>query len=296
MPPSAIMHQPMDILTRISQRAAELRPAEQKVAQTVLGNIAEAASGSIQALARRAAVSEASVTRFAKAMGCRDVRELKLQLAQATAIGHRFLDPTASSHPPSRVDGILADIHQVLAANRALVRPEAFEQAAARIAAARMVVVFGMGGGSTALADEARFRLARLGRPVATYHDPVLQRMVAATLGPQDVVLALSTTGQVPEMIASVNVAREYGAAVVAITAIASPLAALADELLPMQAMETDFIYKPSSSRYAMLMMVDVLATEVALAQEGRSKEMLRRIKYVLDAHRGGGDRQPLGD
>ncbi|MGE8320543.1 MAG: MurR/RpiR family transcriptional regulator [Comamonas sp.] len=289
------MHQPMDIVTRISQRAAELRPAEQKVAQTVLGNVAEAASDSIQTLARRASVSEASVTRFAKAMGCRDVRELKLQLAQAAAVGRRFLDADPG-HPPSSADGILADIHQVLAANRALLRPAAFEQAAARIAAARMVVVFGMGGGSTTLADEARFRLARLGRPVATYHDPVLQRMVAATLGPQDVVLVLSTTGQVPEIIASVNVAREYGAQVVAITAIASPLAALADELLPVQALETDFIYKPSSSRYAMMMMIDVLATEVALAQEGRSKEMLRRIKYVLDAHRGGGDRQPLGD
>jgi DNA-binding MurR/RpiR family transcriptional regulator len=296
MSTSAIMPQPMDIVTRISQRVVDLRPAEKKVARTVLENLAQAAADSIQALARRAAVSEASVTRFAKAMGCRDVRELKLQLAQATAVGQRFLDGTPASHPPSSADGILADIHQVLAANRALVRPAAFEQAAARIVAARMVAVFGMGGGSTTMADEARFRLARLGRPVATYHDPLLQRMVAATLGPQDVVLALSTTGQVPEIIASVNVAREYGAQVVAVTAIASPLAALADELLPVQALETDFIYKPSSSRYAMMMMIDVLATEVALAQEGRSKEMLRRIKYVLDAHRGGGDRQPLGD
>lgn len=265
----------------------------------MLGNLAQAAADSIQVLARRAAVSEASVTRFAKAMGCRDVRELKLQLAQATAVGQRFLASTAANHPPSSADGILADINQVLATNRALVRPAAFAQAAARIVAARMVAVFGMGGGSTAMADEACFLLARLGRPVATYHDPVLQHMVAATLGPQDVVLVLSTTGQVPEIIASVNVAREYGAQVVAVTAIASPLAALADELPPVQALETDFIYKPSSSRYAMLMMIDVLATEVALAQESRSQEMLRRIQYVLDTtHRsgGGGGRQPLGD
>ena len=35
---------------------------------------------------------------------------------------------------------------------------------------------------------------------------------------------------------------------------------------------------------------------EVALQQSDRSKELLRRIKYVLDAHRGGGNRQPLGD
>lgn len=60
--------------------------------------------------------------------------------------------------------------------------------------------------------------------------------------------------------------------------------------------METDFIFKPSSSRYAMMMMIDLLATEVALQQSDRSKELLQRIKYVLDAHRGGGNRQPLGD
>lgn len=34
------MREPMDIVTRISQRATDLRPAEQKVAQAVLGDIA----------------------------------------------------------------------------------------------------------------------------------------------------------------------------------------------------------------------------------------------------------------
>ncbi len=53
---------------------------------------------------------------------------------------------------------------------------------------------------------------------------------------------------------------------------------------------------KPSSSRYAMLLLIDLLATEVALRQAERSQELLRRIKYMLDARRGGGDRQPLGD
>jgi len=94
------MREPIDIVTRLSQRAAELRPAERKVAQTVLSDIAEAATGSIQTLAERAGVSEASVTRFAKAMGCRDVRELKLKLAQAAAVGQRFLDGGAD-RPPS---------------------------------------------------------------------------------------------------------------------------------------------------------------------------------------------------
>lgn len=66
-----------------------------------------------------------------------------------------------------------------------------------------------------------------------------------------------------------------------------------------MRTLETDFIFKPSASRYAMLLVMDVLATQLALLQQDQSQDNLRRLKYVLDAHRGTGatdSRQPLGD
>ena len=110
------------------------------------------------------------------------------------------------------------------------------------------------------------------------------------------VVVALSVTGQTPEMVESCRLAREYGARVIALTAPASPLAQLADWLIPIIAIETDFIYKPSSSRYAMMMALDLLVTELAVKQASHSRELLRRMKHALDAHRGGGERQPLGD
>lgn len=66
-----------DIVARIAECAPELRDAERKVAALILGDLAQAAHASIGALAARADVSVATVTRFAKAVGCRDVRELK---------------------------------------------------------------------------------------------------------------------------------------------------------------------------------------------------------------------------
>lgn len=65
--------------------------------------------------------------------------------------------------------------------------------------------------------------------------------------------------------------------------------------MLPLLVRENDYIFKPSTSRYAMLAMVDVLATELAMANKTRAKGKLRRIKLALDSHRGGVDRQPLG-
>jgi RpiR family carbohydrate utilization transcriptional regulator len=288
-----------DIVSRISERSGQLRLAEQKVAQAILGDLPLAAGASINTLAQLAGVSEASVTRFAKAMGCRDVRDLKMKLAQAAAIGQRFLHaetPAAEGRVPQIADMIYADIGKVLELNRAMLNQDALQRAAQLLLEARMIYAFGMGGGSTMLSDEAGYRLVRLGRPAASYHDAMLQRMVAATLDKNDVVLAFSTTGNVPELIASCEVAKEYGVRLVAITALGSQLAALADVLLPLKSLETDFIFKPSSSRYAMMMVLDVLMAELALLQKDHSQELLRRLKFTLDAHRGSGNREPLGD
>ncbi|CAB3784855.1 HTH-type transcriptional regulator HexR [Paraburkholderia caffeinitolerans] len=311
-----------DIVARIAQCVPDLRPAERDVAALILDDLAAAARASIGELARRAGVSVASVTRFAKTVGCHDVRELKLRLAQAAAVGERFLraaqeegggrgagkggsgKPRRGS-PAAQPEEALAtrvydEIHEALARNHELLRQAPFAEAAAALAQARMIYVFGMGGGSSALADEMRFRLVRLGRPVASYQDSLLQRMVASTLSSDCVVVALSVTGRVPELLDACRIARGYGAKLVALTAPASPLAALADWLVPLVASETDFIYKPSSSRYAMMMAIDVLVTELALAQPEASRELLRRMKLTLDTHRGiagrGGERQPLGD
>ncbi len=293
------MAHPFDIVSRIAERSGQLRLAEQKVAQAILGDLPFAASASIQTLAKQASVSEASVTRFAKAIGCRDVRELKMHLAQAAAIGQRFLrveNSVVENQLPQIVDIVYADIHKALEVNRSLLNQDTLLQAAQVLLQARMIYAFGMGGGSTMLSDEARYRLGRLGRPVATYHDAMLQKMVAATLDKDDVVLVLSTTGNVPELNASCAIAKEYGVRLVAITALGSPLAAMADVLLPLKSLETDFIFKPSSSRYAMMMALDVLMTELALLQKDRSQELLRRLKFTLDTHRGGSNREPLGD
>ncbi|MGV2291083.1 MurR/RpiR family transcriptional regulator [Trinickia sp. YCB016] len=287
-----------DIVARIAECAPELRSAERKVAALILDDLTGASRASIGSLAKDAEVSVATVTRFAKTVGCRDVRELKLRLAQAAAVGQRFLkaDSGDDDTPEPLATRVFDDVQTALAHNHQLLRQAPIAEAAATLRAAKMIYVFGMGGGSTALADEMRFRLVRLGRPVATYQDGLLQRMVASTLSRDCVVIALSTTGRVPEMVENCRIAQRYGATLVAITAPASPLAKLADWLIPIVAFETDFIYKPSSSRYAMMMALDVLVTELALAQGDESRELLRRMKHALDAHRGGGERQPLGD
>lgn len=283
----------IDIISRITELFIELSSAEKRIAQFILDEADAVTALPIAELARQANVSQASITRFAKTLGCRDVRDLKVKLAQSLAVGQRFIHEEPDLEG---IQGIYETIINVLTINRRTIDEPALAKAVEWLSDARQILAIGMGGGSTICAAEVQHRLFRLGLPVTAQSDGLLVRMMAAAVARQDVVVALSLGGYTQEVVESAAIARQYGAKVVAITPAGTPLAAHADVLLALVVRENDYIYKPSTSRYAMLAMVDVLATALAMANKRQSRDRLRRIKLALDSHRGGEDRQPLGD
>ncbi|KOO14888.1 transcriptional regulator [Vibrio xuii] len=283
----------VDIISRITERFSALRDAEKKVAKLIMDDIENAANASITELAESAEVSEATITRFAKAVGCKNVRDMKIKLAQTLTVGQRFI-----LEPPdqSGYQGIYESIKQSLDINRNLINEADIETAVEWLHGARQVISIGMGGGSTIASQEMQHRLFRLGYAVVSYNDGLMSRMVASTADSNDVLVMLSATGYTPTIVETAELAKEYGVKVIAITPKATPLSNIADLTLPIEHQETDFIYKPSASRYAMLALVDVLSMALAVNHKRRSRDKLRRLKLALDSYRGGLDRQPLGD
>ena len=283
----------MDIVAKIKERLGHLRQSEQLVAQFILANPQLSASASISELAEHAKVSHASITRLAKALDCTNVRDMKLQLAQAMAVGERFNNESTSQRED--IPAIYKAIHDILDINAGLIEQADVEAAARYIAGSRHSLVFGVGGGSSVVAQECHNRLFRLDVLSNAYSDPVMMRMTAASVDVSDVVIVLSLTGLAKDLIDAASIAKDYGAKVIAIC----PQSALADVAaihLPIKINESDYIFTPSTGRYAMLAAVDVLASEVAILTQKKSREKLRRIKHELDEYRQGPDRAPLGD
>lgn len=81
----------IDIISCITERFMALTATEKRIAQFILDDVPAAVELPIAELARLTQTSQASVTRFARALGCKDVRELKVKLAQSLAIGQRFI-------------------------------------------------------------------------------------------------------------------------------------------------------------------------------------------------------------
>lgn len=287
---------PIDLIYQLKQRLHQLSPVEVRIAESILADVSLAAQLGVSELAERAQVSVAAVSRFAKTMGYDNVRKLRAQLAEASAVGKRVLQQEQAPPVSALHAQIYDDIESTLRRNLALLREDTMLALAGALADARRIHVFGMGGCSALFAQELQDRLMRFGCRIAACNDAVSMKMVAATLGPQDVVMALSFSGITPEILAAVDIAGGYGARVGSITRRDTPLAQASDWWLELAIDETDFVFKPTASRYAMLLAIDVLSTTLGLYTAQSSQEQLRRIKRALDDHRGGGGRLPLGD
>jgi RpiR family transcriptional regulator, carbohydrate utilization regulator len=289
-----------DILGVVKDRYSALTPGERSVADVILSDLQRATTAPNGEIATRAGVSQPTVMRFCRSVGCEGVRDFKLQLARSLAVGEAFLVQTAPQTGPGEAPpywtSILSEAHGALhEVERQLSAAQVFAAADA-LAEAGRVTAFGLGGSSGTLAEEAQVRLFRYGVPVMACREPHIARMAAATLKPGDVFLALSSTGRTSEVIDAVSIAARYGAKTIAITRPESDLARAADIALTVWIGEYPDALTPSASRFAFLAILDVVAAATGYRLGPSARENLRRIKFNIMDARSGEKLEPLGD
>ncbi|WP_237151766.1 MurR/RpiR family transcriptional regulator [Oryzibacter oryziterrae] len=286
-----------DIVEALRQISESGSRSDQRLAGMVLSDIGFASRASIAELAERAEVSEPTVTRFCRTVGCDGIRDFKFHLAQALAIGGAYLtDGKGDTDDRTELDRICDSAMGAVERMRAGLVREPFALAAHRIAKASQVLVFGSGGSSTIAALETQHRLFRLGVQVNAYSDGQLQCMTASVADKKTVVVAFSLSGHAKSVIDAVEIARGYGAYTVAITAPGSRLAAAAEHAITFRIAEDLDLYKPSPSRYGLLVAVDYLAMLTAEAVGPAVLERLRRIKQSLNTYKVNDPSLPIGD
>ena len=290
-----------DILSIIKDTYADLRPAERRVADVVLADVSFSVDASNTEIARRADVSEPSVTRFCRAIGCDGVRDFKLKLAQSVVVGRLYFSGTSPSPPPTdnaspMWNVVFGEARNALNAVERQVDPGKILEAAELIGTAHQVVVYGLGGSSAALALETEYRLFRYGVTVSAHSDPYVMRMTAAALKPTDVVIAISATGRTQEVVEAVELAKHYRAKTICITAPDSNLARASDLALTVDVPEFPDTMKPTASRFAFLAIIDLVSAATGYRIGAPALETLRRIKYTVLSHREGRELEPLGD
>ncbi|MPW23314.1 bifunctional transcriptional regulator/glucokinase [Paraburkholderia sp. CNPSo 3157] len=263
------------VFERIRQMRDALTPAERRVADLALNHPRSIINDPIVDIARKADVSQPTVIRFCRSLGCQGLSDFKLKLATGLTgtipVSHSqvHLGDTATDFGAKVLDNTVSAILQL----REHLNFEHVEAAIDLLNGARRIEFYGLGN-SNIVAQDAHYKFFRFGIPTIAYGDLYMQAASAALLGKGDVIVAVSKSGRAPELLRVLEVAMQAGAKVIAITSSNTPLAKRATV-----ALETDHIEIRESqlsmiSRILHLLMIDILAVGVAIRRAAPAAEV----------------------
>lgn len=276
------------MLERIKAALPSLAPAEQRVGKLCLLDPRAFAKLPVSELADRAHVSKPTVVRFCRSVGYDGLSDFKLKLAGTVNEGVPFIhrsvdaDDKTSDVMVKVIDNTVAaflkyrnDASSMALEKAVLALVEAYR-------AGHRIQFFGVGN-SGIVAQDAQHKFFRLGIHTTAFSDGHMQVMSASILGPGDCVVVISNSGRTRDLMDACDIARKNGATTIVITASGSPLASAGHIHLSADHPEGFDKYSPMVSRLLHLMIIDILATCVALRIGGDTLQpMLREMKHNL--------------
>ena len=266
-------------LALIRRMFNSLRPAEKKVASYILDNGGQVVYQSITELASATGTSDATIIRFANALGFSGYKELKIALARELVSPdrniHEDIDPR---------DSLQVAVNKAFQANVQAVSDtlnvldiESLQRAIDAVVGANHVYLYGVGTSSLS-AQDAYYKLLRVGIHANFYADAHMQAISTAMIGEDDVVIGFSHSGSTRDVVDVLSLARERGACIVCVTnRVRSPMAKLADIVLRTASEETPFGSGGVPSMIAQLSVVDALFVGVSLAMYDRAIDFIER-------------------
>ncbi|NHZ92989.1 glucokinase [Massilia sp. CCM 8733] len=258
------------LMERVQHLQHELSPAEQRVATLVLEHPRKVLGEPIAEIARLADVSQPTVIRFCRSLGFLGLADFKLKFASSLTgtipVRHSQVRVSDSTHDLSAkvIDNTVSAILKF----RDQLDVVSIDRAIALLRKANRVEFYAMGN-ARVVALDGQHKFFRFRIPTSSYGDSHLFSLAAELLKPGDVVIAISTSGQLPELLAAVDAARATGADVIAITSSKSALAKRATICLAVDHSEDSTSFLSMISRVLQLLLIDILSVGISLGAQG---------------------------
>jgi len=276
------------VLDRLRALQPDLPPAARRIADFILAHAADVVNMSVTEVAERAAASEGSVVGLCQQLGARGFQQVKIALARDLVRPVQFIheDLSETDDCGAVVDKIFRSDMQALQDTQRVLDVRELQRAVGALRVAKRVEVFGIGSAAT-IAEDAHYRLLRIGIHSRASVDSHVQAIAASLCTPETAVLTISHSGSTIETLTATRLAKEAGATTIAITNYGkSPLLAHADIVLHTMARETQFRTEAMTSRIAQLAVVDALIAALALADYDRAVGTISRTFDVLSSKR----------
>lgn len=256
------------MLKEVAKIRDTLTKAELRLAEVILKQPETIITMSMVDLKKAADVSDPTILRFCRRLGCNGYPEFKVRLAQglspAAPFVHRAIEQGDSV--AEAVEKILTNSMNAIKRFISDADPVAVENAADAMINARAVFLLGLGISET-VAFDAEHKLFRLGLHCRTVFDAQRQMLLAPTLKSDEVAVFFSHSGATRTLVTVASMARENGVTTIAITAPKSHLARNCDIVIPVPRYEHSELYTPLTARLNHFLVINMLVATIGLKQ-----------------------------
>ncbi|MDO4262309.1 MAG: MurR/RpiR family transcriptional regulator [Eubacteriales bacterium] len=208
---------------RLQMFGHRLSKSEQKIAAYIVAHPKEAASAGSQELVKAVGTSNSTLTRFCQKLNYRNYIEFQTLLSS---------EKTPSRAPDYTLQKISHYYGSVLSSASELANTADLDAFISRVRQANKILIFGLGS-SGLTASELNMRLVQMGFTSSAMTDTFLMRVQSSLFSPQDLVIAVSNSGETPEVVGACRIAKSVGAQIGVLTQNSqTELAGMADAIL----------------------------------------------------------------
>ena len=272
------------IIIKLRSLNPSLKGSEKKLVSYIIDNAESIIYQSLNEVALKSKVSEATVIRFSRKIGLKGFQDLKLHLSRD------IVSPVKSIHgdieegddAKTIISKVFSSEIQTLQDTMEILDIKEIKKTVRAIENADNVVFVGVGTSGPNTTD-AYNKFIRLGLNCHCHTDSHLQVMAASLLKKGDVVIAVSHSGNTKDPIETLQVAKKHGAVTVAITNNSiSPITSIADIVLNTASRETRLRSEAMASRIAQTAIIDSLYTILAMKNMKKTMEVQRAIEESI--------------
>lgn len=275
----------MSCLFKIKEAGALFTSTEQRIAEYILQNPEKVVEGSAQELARESDTSPAAWIRFSKKLGYKGLPALKMDLAKDDKenddLYHVLIEEKDSIE--TMVRKVQKISRNTLEQTYKLLNTDELNAAIQYLLQASNIYLVGIGGSGVVCTDVMQ-KLTRLHRSVIYHEDAHVLLARIAHITPEDVLVAISYSGETNLVNAAVKYAKKNGTPVIAITQynVRSTLAKEADVKLYMPLEEKELRLGAILSRNASLILTDLIYYGIAKENVEQTKQDLVKTRELL--------------
>lgn len=289
-----------NIFATIRSKYNTLSKVQKNIANYILSNKLEAVHITISELAQKCSVSEPTVIRFINKLDYSSYQTFRIDMAselskeanESSSNDLKIDDGYQNIEPFDDIDivkqKVMSSATCAIADLKNILNTEDLDKAVNVILESNSMLFYGSGG-SSVIAMDAYHKFMRIGKKVSFDLNSHFSLIKASHLGPNDVVILISHTGESREVLECAENAKKKGCKIIGITSyLNSALAKVSDVVLFSSTYDLKYYTDALVSRLIQLVILDMIFISVSLKMGDDSTKMIQESRNAISVAKKG--------